>query len=112
MGNSMSQGRHIGGKGCVEAPMCAGVIADDVEEGHGRLARVMQVCKTVRQSRPKMEKGCGRLFHHASISICGSGRYSFEETEHGTHARYPVECLNEMHFGGSRVGEADLYSAI
>ena len=58
------------------------VIADDIDDGGLRLARVVQIDEPVFEPRAQMQQRRGRLVLHARVAIGGSGNHALEQLRH------------------------------
>ena len=55
-----------------------------------------------------MQQRTRRLFGHACIAVGGSGDDALEQPQDPAHAVLLIECGDEVHFGGTRISEADV----
>ena len=70
----------IGGERRVVSQMIIRVLADYIDDGHLRAARVMQIRKTIGEARTKMQKRTGRFRGHPRVTVRGSRYGAFEKT--------------------------------
>jgi hypothetical protein len=61
------------------------MLANQVDDGYSRPARVVEICETIAQTRTEMQQRACRFLCHASIAIHRSGRNSFEQRKHTPH---------------------------
>jgi hypothetical protein len=83
----------------------SGVIADDVDNGHLALARVVQIGQSIAQSAAEVQQGCRRLARHARIAVSSASGNALEQGQHRTHAWLVIECRDEVHFRGAGIAE-------
>jgi hypothetical protein len=88
------------------------VVADDVDDRHLALARVVQVRKAVAEAAAEVQQRRRRLPGHPRVAVGGAGRDAFEQRQHRAHARLVVERGDEVHLAGAGVGEADLDAGV
>ena len=87
------------------------MLADQIDDWRLRFARVVQIRRAVRKSRPEMQQRASWLSGHPRISVRGAGHHAFEQPEHATHFAHAVERRDNMHFRRAGVGEASVHSA-
>ncbi len=92
--------------------MVIGMIANNINHRRIGTACIVQVGNTVCHARPEVQQGSGGFASHACITIRGSGAYTFEKSQYGAHAGYPVQRLHQVHFRGAGVGNAQVYATI
>ena len=68
----------------------------------------MEVGQTVAQSRPQVQQRRRGSPGYPGVAVRGSGGHTFEEREDPLHLGHVVQGGDEVHLGGSRVGEADI----
>ena len=88
------------------------VIAHDVEQGHPRPARVVEVCDPVAEARPQVQEGRRRRVRHACVSIRGPSRHTLEEREDRPHFRHRIQRGDEVDLRGTGVREAGIDACI
>ena len=84
-----------------------GMVADDVDDGHLALARVVQVGETVAEAAAEVQQGRSGPAGHARIAVGGAGGHALEQAQHGTHLGCAVERGDEVHLGGAGIAETD-----
>ena len=89
--------------------MIGGVIADHVDHRRMGAPCIMEIGEPVGETGSQMQESGGWLVGHSGVAIGGASDHALEEAEHAAHARLAVECRNEMHLGGSGIGEADVH---
>ena len=87
------------------------MVSHHVEEGSARPARVVEVGEAIALPGTEMQQDCGRAIGDAPVAISRSCRHALEEGKDATHGWDVVEGGDEVHLGGSRVGEADINAA-
>ena len=85
--------------------MICGVLADKIDYRYVRPICIVQIRRTISQTRAKVQEGTCRLFRHAAIAIGGSGSYAFEETKDAAHFRCLIKSSDQMNFRSAGVGE-------
>ena len=103
-----SEAENVRGQGCVEMLMPGGMVAHHVHHGRGGAFRVVEIRRGIRQARAEMQQGRGRTASHATIPVGHARDDPFEEAEHPAHVTLLAESGDEMHLGGSRIGETHL----
>ena len=88
------------------------MVADDNHHRHVRPARVVQVGQAVAQPGAQVQQHRRRPVGDAGVTIGRAGGDTFEEGEHTAHPRNGVQCGNEVHLRGARVGEAHVNAAV
>ena len=83
-----------------------GVLADDVDDRHLALARIVQVRQPVTEPGTEVEKHRSGLFLDTGVPVGGSRHDAFEQAEDTTHLGNRVECGDEVHLGRAGVHEA------
>ena len=107
-GDGTRETHDVGGERRIVLCMVGRMVADDVDDGRLRAARIVEVRKAVGEARPKMEKRRGGLFRHAAIAVRRTGHRAFKQSEDRAHALDLVQRGDEMHLGRARIREADL----
>jgi hypothetical protein len=110
-GDGPREPRNVGGERRIVLQMIRRVIADDIDDGRGRAARIVQIGETVREPGTQMEKRAGGLLRHAAVPVGRTRGHTFEQRQHGPHAFDLVERRHEMHFRRARIGETHLHAA-
>jgi hypothetical protein len=87
------------------------MIADDVNDRASRAPRVMQISKSIRESRAEMQQCARRLSCHACIAIGSAGRYTFLKRQHWAHGRNLVQRRDELHLGRPRITKTHIDTA-
>jgi hypothetical protein len=85
--------------------MICGVLADKIDYRYVRPICIVQIRRTISQTRAKVQEGTCRLFRHAAIAIGGSGSHAFEETKDAAHSRCLIKSSDQMNFRSAGVGE-------
>ena len=87
--------------------MRGGVLSDDIDDSGSRATRIVQVGKTIRQTRPKMQQRGRRLAVHPVPAIGSTGRDPFKKHQHAAQTRI-LKRRQEVHLRRARIGEAYL----
>jgi hypothetical protein len=83
------------------------MVADDVDDGHPALARVVQVGQPVAEAATQVQQGRCRPAGHACIAVRGAGGHALEQAQHGAHLRRAVERGDEVHLRSAGIAETD-----
>src|SRR5579863_6213185 len=73
---------------------------------------IVQVRQPIRQSGSTVQKSGRRFVGNARVPVCAARRNAFKKVQNTTHSRGVLERGDEMQFAGSRVGKADVNSAL
>ena len=87
------------------------MVADDVDDGRLRLARVVQVGEPVAETGPEVQQRGRGPIGHAPVAVGRAGRDAFEEREHAAHLGHGVERGHEVHLRGAGIHEAGVDAA-
>ncbi len=87
----------------------ARMIAHHVDHRRRGPPRVVHVGETVGEAGPGVQQRRRRHARHPRVAVRGPGHHALEEPQHAAHVLLAVERRDEVHFGGARVGEADVH---
>ena len=89
-----------------------GVIADDIDDGRGGPARIVQIGQAVGQPGPEMKQRGGRLAGDPPVAIRGARRNAFKQAQDRADAAHRIQRRDEMHLRCPRIGKTQLHAAI
>ncbi len=86
------------------------VVADHIDQRGVAAAGVVQVGQPVTHAGTEVQQGGGGLPGHPGVAFGGTSHHALEQAQHPEHLGDFVEGGDEVHLGGSGVGEAHLYA--
>src|SRR5579864_2771310 len=84
------------------------MLANDVDDRRQSTSRVVQIRKSVRESRPEMKQCSCRAACHPCVAIGSSRRNSLEQAQNGTHAPDVIDRRNEVDFRSTWIGKTGI----
>jgi hypothetical protein len=111
VGRCARQAVGVGGERRIEGPVVARLVADDIDHGRMRAARIVHIGDAVGETRPAVEQRRRRLAGHAAVAVGRAGHHGFGHAEDAAHALDLVQRGDEMHFGGAGVGKTGIHAA-
>ena len=88
-----------------------GMFTHNIDDARPGLFGVVQIRRSVCQTRAQMQQGGSGSIGHAVIAIRRAAAHALEQAEHAAHALNAIQRANEMHFRRARVGKAHLHPA-
>ena len=98
---------NVGRERRVVGQMPRRVIADEVQHRRARLLGVVDVGAAVGETGGEVEQRDGGDAGHAGIPVGRAGHDALEQAEHAAHQPGAPERVDELHFRGAGVREAD-----
>jgi hypothetical protein len=86
------------------------MLADDIDDPRVCLLCIVQIGQPIGEAGAEMQQGGGRPSEHAVIAVGGTGHHALKQAQDTAHAGHLVQCGDEVHFRGARVGEADIHA--
>jgi hypothetical protein len=86
------------------------LVADDVEYRRSGAPGIVEVGNGVPEPRAEVENGHGGAPGNSPVSVCRSGRHTFEENEDWSGVASLGHRRDERKFGGTGIRKADAYS--
>ena len=113
MRDGAANAHDVGGqRGLGVLRVAGGMIAHDIDDGGGRLLRVVQHGGGVGEARSQMQQCRRRLARHAGIAIGCARRHGLEQAQDTAQPRFAVQRGDKMHFRGARIAQAQLDAAV
>ena len=109
--NGLRDTFDVGGERRIQMTVPGGVLADDVHDRRVRPPGIVEIREGIAHPRTEVQERRGRHVAHAPVAVRRAGHDALEQGEHAAHALHPVECGDELHLGGARIGETDFDTA-
>jgi len=86
------------------------LIADDVDDGAARAARVVQIRQPIGQAGTTVQERACRAAGDAVVAVGHAGDDVFVKAEHTVHAGDAIERRDEMHLARAGVRETGIHT--
>ncbi len=88
------------------------VVAYEVDDRSSCSSRVVQIGDAISKASAQVQQRCCGPARHAAKTVSGSRANTLKQAENSSHFGHGVDGVHEVHFGRTRIREANIDTAL